>query len=103
MTPPDPERQAAAGNGRLAGRRILGVGGGQQDHDLEDPPIGNGRAMSVLFGREGASVAVADIDRDSAEATAELVGANAAVVVADAAAEDGVDAMFSQAQEALGG
>jgi NAD(P)-dependent dehydrogenase (short-subunit alcohol dehydrogenase family) len=79
------------------------VGGGQQDHNLEDPPIGNGRAMSVLFGRQGASVAIADIDRDSAEATAELVGANATVVVADAAAEDSVDAMFSEAEEALGG
>src|SRR3954468_20830960 len=106
MTPPDPERQAAAGNGRLAGRRILVVGGGQQDHDLEDPPIGNGRAMSVLFGREGAAVAVADIDPESAEVTAKLVraeGADAPVVVADASDEDGVAAMFAAAREELDG
>jgi NAD(P)-dependent dehydrogenase (short-subunit alcohol dehydrogenase family) len=42
------------------------VGAGQEDHGIEDPPIGNGRAMSVLFGREGASVAVADLNAESA-------------------------------------
>src|ERR671932_2657898 len=66
-------RGEATGRGRLAGRRGLVVGGGQQDHGVEDPPIGNGRAMSILFAREGASVAVADVDGASAEATAALV------------------------------
>ena len=37
---------------RLQGRRILVVGAGQEDHGLEDAPIGNARAMSILFGRE---------------------------------------------------
>jgi len=37
----------AAGRGRLSRRRILVVVGGQQDHGLEDPPMGNGRAMSI--------------------------------------------------------
>ena len=55
---------AAGGRGRLAGRRVLVVGGGQQDHDVEDPPVGNGRAISVLCAREGASVAVADLQVD---------------------------------------
>jgi NAD(P)-dependent dehydrogenase (short-subunit alcohol dehydrogenase family) len=85
---------------------VLVVGGGQQDHDVEDPPIGNGRAMSVLFGREGAAVAVADIDAESGETTAEMVraeGAEAMVMVADAADEAGVGAMFAEAREALGG
>jgi hypothetical protein len=58
---PDEARGEAPGRGRLAGRRILVVGGGQEDDGLEDPPIGNGRAMSILFAREGAAVAVADI------------------------------------------
>ncbi|MFL5866061.1 MAG: SDR family NAD(P)-dependent oxidoreductase, partial [Thermoleophilaceae bacterium] len=47
-----------------------------------------------------------DINRDSAEATAELVraeGAEATVVVADAAGEDGVAAMFAETREALDG
>jgi NAD(P)-dependent dehydrogenase (short-subunit alcohol dehydrogenase family) len=106
MTLSDPGRGNAAGHGRLEGRRVLVVGGGQQDHDLPDPPIGNGRAMSVLFGREGAALCVADIDRESAEATAELVraeGAVASVLVGDAADENDVAAMFAAAREELGG
>jgi NAD(P)-dependent dehydrogenase (short-subunit alcohol dehydrogenase family) len=96
----------AAGNGRLEGRRVLIVGGGQQDHDMDDPPIGNGRAISVLCAREGASVAVADIDAASAEGTAELVraeGAKAAVLEADAAEEESAATMFAAAQDALDG
>jgi NAD(P)-dependent dehydrogenase (short-subunit alcohol dehydrogenase family) len=102
----DEARGEAPGRGRLAGRRILIVGGGQQDHGLEDPPMGNGRATSVLCAREGAAVVVADIDGNSAEATAELAraeGGEATVVVADAADEDGVRAMFAAAGDALGG
>jgi NAD(P)-dependent dehydrogenase (short-subunit alcohol dehydrogenase family) len=97
---------AATGRGRLAGRRILVVGGGQQDHDVQDPPIGNGRAISVLCGREGASVAVADIDAASAEATAKLVraeGAKATVLEADAAEDDAAAKMFAAAVDALEG
>lgn len=103
---PDEAAGTAAGRGRLAGRRVLMVGGGQEDHGLEDPPIGNGRAMSVLFGREGAAIAVADLNEDSAEATAKRVrdeGAEASVLVADAADEEASAAMFAQASEALGG
>ena len=91
---------------RLAGRRILVVGGGQQDYGLEDPPVGNGRAMSVLFGREGAAVAVADIDEASAEATADLVraeGAQATAIAGDAADEGDVQRVIGEADAALGG
>ena len=103
---PDEARGEARGRGRLRGRRVLVVGGGQQDHGLDDPPIGNGRAMSVLFAREGASVAISDLDEDSAGATAELVraeGVTAEVIVADAADEDAAAATFSRARDALGG
>jgi NAD(P)-dependent dehydrogenase (short-subunit alcohol dehydrogenase family) len=99
-------RGEAPGRGRLEGRRILVVGAGQEDHGLEDPPIGNGRAMSVLFGREGASVAAADLNRASAEVTAELVraeGATVQVIEADAADERAAATMFEQASAALGG
>ena len=91
---------------RLAGRRILVVGGGQQDYGIEDPPVGNGRAMSVLFAREGAAVAVADVDQASAEATAELVraeGAQAVAIAADAADEADVARMLDEARSGLGG
>jgi NAD(P)-dependent dehydrogenase (short-subunit alcohol dehydrogenase family) len=82
------------------------VGGGQEEHGLEDPPIGNGRAMSILFAREGAAVAVADLNEASAEKTAEMVraeGASAEVVVADASDESASSAMFEGAVKALGG
>jgi len=68
----------AAGRSRLTGRRILVVGGGQQSHQLPDAPIGNGRAMSILCGREGAMVAVADLNTDAAAETAHLVEAQGA-------------------------
>ena len=99
-------RGEAPGRDRLGGRRILVVGAGQETYGLEDPPIGNGRAMSVLFAREGASVAVADLNETSAEATAELVrseGADVEVIVADAADEDAAAAMFEAASTGLGG
>jgi NAD(P)-dependent dehydrogenase (short-subunit alcohol dehydrogenase family) len=85
---------------------VLIVGGGQQDHGLEDPPTGNGRAMSLLFAREGATVAIGDIDPGGAQRSADLVrdeGGTAAVVVGDAADEAAVASMFSDASEALGG
>ena len=91
---------------RLAGRRILVVGGGQQDYGIEDPPVGNGRAMSVLFAREGAAIAVADIDQASAEATAELVraeGPQAVAIAVDAADESDVVRMLEEAKSGLGG
>jgi hypothetical protein len=65
---PDEAGGEAGGRGRLYGRRVLVVGGGQQDHGLDEPPLGNGRAMSVLFAREGASVAISDLDEGSATA-----------------------------------
>jgi NAD(P)-dependent dehydrogenase (short-subunit alcohol dehydrogenase family) len=96
----------AVGRGRLVGRRILIMGGGQRSEGLEDPPVGNGRAMAVLFAREGASIAVADIDPSSAAETAELVrheGATATVQTGDAADEADVAAIIASSQKALGG
>jgi NAD(P)-dependent dehydrogenase (short-subunit alcohol dehydrogenase family) len=107
VEPGTPEAKGEApGRGRLEGRRILVVGAGQEDHGLDDPPIGNGRAMSVLFAREGASLALADLNAEPAEATAELVraeGASAEVIVADAADAEASAAMFESATKALGG
>jgi NAD(P)-dependent dehydrogenase (short-subunit alcohol dehydrogenase family) len=91
----------------MAGRRVLVVGGGQQDFGLEDPPLGNGRATCALLAREGASIAVADIDADGAAASVERARAEGApaatAVVADASDEDAAAAMFVQAAEGLGG
>jgi NAD(P)-dependent dehydrogenase (short-subunit alcohol dehydrogenase family) len=59
----------ARSHGRLAGRRIIVVGAGQRQIVDQDPPIGNGRAMSVLFAREGASVACIDVNKEAADST----------------------------------
>ncbi|MFL5819554.1 MAG: SDR family NAD(P)-dependent oxidoreductase, partial [Solirubrobacteraceae bacterium] len=92
--------------GRLAGRRILVVGGGQQSGGLEDPPVGNGRAMAIVFAREGASVAVADVDPDAAQETVDAVrgkGGEAMALVADASDERDVVAMIDQTETTLRG
>ena len=52
--------------GRLAGKAAVVVGAGQTPGDT----IGNGRAMAVLFAREGAEVLCVDRDADRAEETA---------------------------------
>jgi NAD(P)-dependent dehydrogenase (short-subunit alcohol dehydrogenase family) len=103
---PAPARGEAAGRGRLAGRRILIVGGGQQAYGLEDPPVGNGRAISILFAREGASLAISDIDEQNVVTSAELAraeGAEVSVLIADAADEAAMARLFSDAHEQLGG
>ncbi|MCU1496080.1 MAG: putative dehydrogenase [Acidimicrobiales bacterium] len=73
-------------SGRLEGRKILVVGAGTQvDGDPQAPP-GNGRAIAIIAGREGATVACVDRDRVAARETATLVrdeGAHAQVIVAD--------------------
>jgi NAD(P)-dependent dehydrogenase (short-subunit alcohol dehydrogenase family) len=99
-------RGEAPGRGRLEGRRILVVGAGQEDHGIEDPPIGNGRAMSILFGREGASVALADLNEATAEQTAELVraeGASALVIGGDASSEEAMSEAFERTAAEFGG
>ncbi len=96
----------APSRGRLVGRRILVVGGGQRTYDAATDPVGNGRAMSLLFGREGAHVAVADRSIDSARHTvaeAELQGSRALAIAADITVEADVARMVDEAQTALGG
>jgi NAD(P)-dependent dehydrogenase (short-subunit alcohol dehydrogenase family) len=95
-----------APGGTLDGRRILIVGAGQEDHGLEDAPVGNGRAMSALFAREGAALVLADVSESNLATTQELVreqGARFVSVVADAAEEHGIAAMFERGRAELGG
>ena len=107
VRPPSAESEGRApGRGRLAGRRILIVGGGQQVVDADTDPVGNGRAMSLLFAREGAHVAIADRHLDAAEATAALVRAEGGVALtiqADIGVEADVARMVDEAVAGLGG
>jgi NAD(P)-dependent dehydrogenase (short-subunit alcohol dehydrogenase family) len=94
------------GRGRLEGRRILIVGAGAQPCDDADAPIGNGRAISVLCAREGASVACADRDESAARETLQRVaaeGRRGVVLVADVADETACAQLVIQAEQALGG
>ncbi len=96
----------APGRGRLTGRRILVVGGGQQVVDAATDPVGNGRAMSLLFAREGAHVAVADRSAKAGQATVDLIqaeGGKATLIQADISREDDIVRMVGTAVEDLGG
>ncbi|MVT67814.1 SDR family oxidoreductase [Bradyrhizobium pachyrhizi] len=97
---------AAPGRERLNGRRILVVGGGQRVFDAATDPIGNGRAMSLLFAREGAHVAVADLNRASAEDTVARIaadGGRAFAIAADVTKEADVIRMIDEAHRTMGG
>ncbi|MDW3685511.1 SDR family oxidoreductase [Cupriavidus sp. CV2] len=92
--------------GRLAGRRILVVGAGQRRTVDPVPSVGNGRAMSLLFAREGAAVACADIDLTAAQDTVDRIrheGGVAVSVQADVADPAQIARMVAQAEAALGG
>ena len=60
---------------RLSGATVLVVGAGTRPSPVPDPPLGNGRAISVACAEEGATVVCADVDGEAAEATAALVRA----------------------------
>jgi NAD(P)-dependent dehydrogenase (short-subunit alcohol dehydrogenase family) len=103
---PPEARGVAAGRGRLAGRKILVAGAGQQNYDVESPPIGNGRAMSRLFAREAARVAVADVDAAAVEETARQVhaeGSGALHIVADVGEPVEIERMVIDARTGLDG
>jgi NAD(P)-dependent dehydrogenase (short-subunit alcohol dehydrogenase family) len=89
----------------MVGRRIVVVGAGQTEFDLDDQPIGNGRAMSVLFAREGAKVVAADRNPAAADSTAQLIhaaGGEARAVTADVADPGNIEDMVKQALDWLG-
>ena len=99
-------RGEAPGRGRLTGRRILVVGGGQQVVDADTDPVGNGRAMAMLFAREGAHVAVADRSAEAGQATVDLIhaeGGQASLIQADISREDDIVRMVGTAVGDLGG
>jgi Enoyl-(Acyl carrier protein) reductase len=96
----------AKGRGRLAGRRIIVVGAGQRKIIDEDPPIGNGRAMSVLFAREGAHVACIDVNKEAADNTVAQIaseGGKAFTEVVDVADASAIAPAVERCAQKLGG
>ena len=97
---------AAPGRGRLAGRRVLVVGAGTQASDDPNPPIGNGRAIALICAREGARVACADMNADSARATLDLIraaGGDGVAIQGDVADESACNHIVAEADRGLGG
>ncbi|HEY2815396.1 MAG TPA: SDR family NAD(P)-dependent oxidoreductase [Acidimicrobiales bacterium] len=98
---------ANEGAGTLNGRRILVVGAGTQRSQDDEAPVGNGRAISVLAAREGATVACADRDYAAAEDTAawiEREGGICSVIAADISFADECASMIAAvADEGLDG
>ena len=91
---------------RLAGRRLLVVGGGTRHTDDPNAPFGNGRAIAVTAAYQGAAVAVTDLDQAAAQLTADLVrqaGGTAVALASDAADPDACATAVDWAVGALGG
>src|SRR4051794_1252098 len=96
----------AKSNMRLAGRRIIVVGAGQRKIIDEEPPIGNGRAMSVLFAREGAHVACIDVNKEAADNTVDQIvseGGKAFAYVADVSDVAAIAPAVEHCAKTLGG
>jgi NAD(P)-dependent dehydrogenase (short-subunit alcohol dehydrogenase family) len=87
---------------RLAGRRVLVMGAGTQTGGDPDAPVGNGRAISVLAAREGATVICADRDQEAAGETASLIErehGQASVLVCDVTDEESCRQMVNAVTE----
>ena len=99
---PDWWRETDPGR-RLVGKRAFVTGAGT---GVGNGPIGIGEAISILFGAQGARVAVVDVSEERARATEELVamvGGEAVVVVGDLTSEQQTARCVDQAVRALGG
>ena len=95
-------------DGRMAGRRVLVIGAGQETYGLppEEVTIGNGRAACVRMAQEGAVVACADLHLERAEETAEQIrsdGGQAFALAVDATDETSMTEAFAAAVVQLGG
>jgi NAD(P)-dependent dehydrogenase (short-subunit alcohol dehydrogenase family) len=96
----------APGLGRMAGRRVLVVGAGQREIPEDNPPIGNGRAIARVLGREGARLVCLDksaaaADRVRQEIAAE--GGTAFALVADVQDTDAIGRAVEESARLLGG
>ena len=86
--------------GRLADRVVLVFGAGSSG-----PGVGNGKAASVLYAREGARVVAADIEQVAAEETCCLIaeeGGTALAVAADVTEAESVAAAVARTIAAFG-
>jgi NAD(P)-dependent dehydrogenase (short-subunit alcohol dehydrogenase family) len=91
---------------RLAGRRVLVIGAGQQSYLEEEPPAGIGYAVCLRAAQLGAKLAVADRDAEAAERTVAAVriaSGTAAAAIGDASEEEDMERIVAEAVAELGG
>jgi 3-oxoacyl-[acyl-carrier protein] reductase len=91
----------AEGRGRLDGKVAVVTGAGSSG-----PGFGTGKAISVLFAREGAKLVLVDQFEDRARETLDIIeaeGGEAAIVVADLADSAGLAGVIEQAVARFGG
>lgn len=85
---------------------MLVIGAGTRRSPDADAPVGNGRAISLLAAREGATVVCVDVDETAAGTTAEMVraeGGTATTVVVDIAEPEAAASCVGRAAETVGG
>ncbi len=87
-------------SGRFAAKAVIVTGAGSSG-----PGLGNGKAASILYAREGARVVLVDRDRAAAEETRLLVaeeGGEAVIFVGDVTSSAGCRDMAQAALDAFG-
>ena len=87
--------------GRLEGKTAVIVGAGQTPGET----IGNGRAMAILFAREGAKVLCVDRDGERAAETVAMIeaeGGTASALAADIRKAEACEAVVAAARERYG-
>jgi NAD(P)-dependent dehydrogenase (short-subunit alcohol dehydrogenase family) len=87
--------------GRLQDKKAVVVGAGQTPGET----IGNGRAMAILFAREGADVLCVDRDLERAQETVAMIndeGGQATAFQADIVQADQCEALIAEAVKRLG-
>jgi NAD(P)-dependent dehydrogenase (short-subunit alcohol dehydrogenase family) len=88
-------------SGRVSGRKAIIFGGG-----VSGDGLGNGKATALLLAREGAELAIVDIQLERAEETAEAIreeGGHAYAFQSDVADPETVVSAVAAANEAIGG
>lgn len=112
LTEMDPARQifaetlgVARPSRRMEGRTVFVLGAGQRPVPEDPPPIGNGRAISLLCAREGAIVACADHNAEAAAGTVDRIqseGGKAYPFALEASQPDQIEAAIAEAKQRMG-